>query len=89
MDANGAVTQAYEDLRSSYLEGAGSMRGRALLMRRGLAAWIQAWVASSPRPPADTRRPRVVRPAVDRGCEEELIHLLTTMTLSNFQEAIA
>ena len=89
MDANGAVTQAYEDLRSSYLEGPGSMRGRALLMRRGLGAWIQAWVASSPRPPANHRRPRVARLAVDLGCEEELIHLLSTMALSNFQETIA
>ena len=86
MDANEAVTRAYEDLRSSY---PGNMRGRALLMRRGLAAWMQVWDASSPRPPANPRRPRVTWPAVDRGCEEELIQLLSTMALSNFQEATA
>lgn len=83
------MTRAYEDLRSSHLQGAGSLRGRALVIHRGVAAWMQVWVASSASPRLDTQPGRVDRLAVSRGCEEELIHVLATMALSSFQEAMA
>jgi hypothetical protein len=74
----------YEALRRGVLDGgAGDReRGLALLMRRGLAAWIRAWSACTvPAGTADGARhePAIaVLPSV-RG---EVTRLLVTMALS-------
>lgn len=54
-----------------------------------MAAWIDAWRATGPPVSFVLRERGVERPAVARGCEQELIDLLATMALTSFQEVSA
>jgi hypothetical protein len=77
----------YETLRSYALErhGPPSRDGLVILLRHGMAAWINAWSrVSAPRPePVQAHKSL---PIPDEA-SVEVVHLLATMTLSHFQEA--
>jgi hypothetical protein len=72
----------YEALRRGVLEGSRGDRelGLALLMRRGMAAWIRAWsaCAASPTTEGPSRASAMALPA---GLRDDVTRLLVTMAL--------
>ncbi len=62
--------------------------GLAVLLRQGVAAWMEAWsgipAAPVPRLPADERP----NPWPD-SMNTELVHLLASMALEHIQEVVA
>ena len=74
----------YEAVRRAVREGARGDRdlGLALLMRRGMAAWIQAWSRCA-APPAPSH-PSVARDmlAFPPGLRGDVTRLLVTMALT-------
>jgi hypothetical protein len=80
---NGAAVD-YEALRCAVLEGTRGDRdvGLALLMRRGMAAWIRAWsTCAAPAVPTErrTQREALALPGSLRG---DVTRLLVTMALT-------
>lgn len=75
---------AYEVLRAQATEGAGSggspARGLALLLRSGLAGWMQAWVHLVGSP-AQVPQPRRPEPRTPFELSAELAIILTQMAL--------
>lgn len=79
----------YEDLRREALaRGVGSSNlGAGLLVSRGMAAWMRAWVEILPsreRTPREAARSDEVLPAAGR---EEIVTVLAHMALGARQEA--
>lgn len=70
MVGNSDLAQGYEDLRNWAIgssTGGGVARGLALLLRRGMPAWMQAWLQHTPAtgaPHVAPVRPTPSRPAV-------------------------
>jgi hypothetical protein len=84
------MAEQYEALRSDVLDFDGhtrAVRGLALLMRHGMAVWMQGV--------SETRVPALVssRCASERplpvGIEQSLVDILATMTLATTAEVIA
>ena len=90
-DADAVPTAAqtdYEALRRALLEGHGGERelGLALLMRRGMAAWIRAWSACvTPAPPVQELGCGAQMP-LPAGVRGEITRLLVTMAFSAHQK---
>lgn len=86
-------TARYEDLRQEVLEtGSGPMRlgrGRALVVRRGVVTWMQAWPrqASSTLPESRATTPTVLPlPSLPSLLRPQLVQILVTTILSNRPE---
>lgn len=76
----GADVERYERLRACALGGGpdGQRLGLALMERRGLAAWAQAWHETAPAPsPAPAR----AAPGAPAGCGE-VVAVLAAMALA-------
>ncbi|HUC76856.1 MAG TPA: hypothetical protein VMS04_16250 [Vicinamibacterales bacterium] len=73
----------YETLRRAVLEGTRGDRdlGLALLMRRGMAAWIRAW-STCAAPTTGERRPQETVQALPAGLRGDVARLLVTMVLT-------
>lgn len=80
-----AITERYEALRSAILAHRTSdeRRGLALLVRDGVAAWIDAWARCAPAP-SSAGAPLRERSAVP--LPTAVVSLLATMVLSTLQE---
>jgi len=80
----------YEELRGRVLAGRtlGSRLGLSLLLRSGMAAWMQGWAACSPVEPAAQAVASRVEPLPDERCAE-VVSVLCSMALSNLREANA
>jgi len=78
----------YEALRSHMRERDTSARhGLAVLLRQGVAAWMEAWSKLPAAPPsrsADDERPKPC-PLPD-GASAEVVHVLAAMTLGHVEE---
>jgi hypothetical protein len=76
----------YEELRSQVLDGGGCHHGlgMALLLRQGMAAWMKAWMESTPRVPDDRRTTPAA--ALPENGHHEIVAILATMALSHCQE---
>jgi hypothetical protein len=74
------VRSAYEALREQALEGSAGRHelGFTLLVRRGVAAWMQACAS---RPPASPLALSAVHSLVPPGLQSELTQLLAAMAL--------
>lgn len=79
---HGAVDD-YEGLRRAVLEGTHGDRdlGRALLIRRGMAAWIRAW-STCGAPASSERRPDAEGLPLPAGLRGDVTRLLVTMALT-------
>jgi len=81
----------YETLRAYAVEHhvSASRDGLVVLLRQGVAAWMEAWstLATPPAPPMQTQRQRL-SPMPDK-VGAEVVHILATMTLGHLQEAHA
>ena len=79
----------YEALRSGVLEGIRGDHdmGLALLMRRGMAAWIRAWSACTAASVAPDRLGCGSAPALSGGLRPDVARLLVTMALTAYMEA--
>jgi hypothetical protein len=73
----------YEGLRRAVLEGTRGDRdlGRALLMRRGMAAWIRAWSTGGASASSE-RRPHAEGLPLPAGLRGDITRLLVTMALT-------
>jgi hypothetical protein len=79
------VVERYEELRGVALGTTAPVHGRglALILRRGMVAWMQAW--SECAPAASTRvQPRV--PRAEAIPRPEVVALLTEMAISAASE---
>lgn len=78
----------YEQLRCSVLELRFSddhRGGLALLMREGLAAWIEAWsLCLMPATPAVASPPQE-EPLLPQGLHGEMVHVLANIALNRLQ----
>ena len=82
--ADPTLAERYESLRQDVVELCGrGVHGRALLMFKGMAAWMRCAGETAPSPrPAATSESRL--PA---GIEQNLIHLVANMTLTTARES--
>jgi hypothetical protein len=81
----------YESLRAYTVErhATSSRDGLVVLLRQGVAAWMQAWSklpAPPPRPAAGERQPPSSLPD---DATTQVVRILATMTLSHIQEVHA
>ena len=79
------LAERYESLRQDVVELSGrTVHGRALLMFKGMAAWMRCAndTVPSPMPAASPSESRL--PA---GIEQNLIHLVANMTLATARES--
>lgn len=82
-------TARYEALRRNVLEShrpteAGD--GLAVLLRRGLAAWMDAWSKLPAAPPMRAAQDERQRQPLPDGTSTEVIHVLAAMALEHIQE---
>lgn len=83
----GSLVEDYEAVRQEALEcGGRAVHGRALLRFKGMAAWMKG-VAEAPRRVVPVTPPEGLR--LPAGIEENLIHILATMTLTTALEGMA
>jgi hypothetical protein len=78
------MVSRYEEIRSNMIRAVSERQGLSLILHRGLAAWIRAWMTISPTPPTTQIPP-------DRGIETDdatarIVSIITTMVLSNPKE---
>lgn len=79
------LAERYESLRQDVVEWSGrGAHGRALLMFKGMAAWMRCADETAARPtpaasPSESRLPA--------GIEQNLIHLVANMTLATARES--
>lgn len=78
------ATVDYEALRGAVLDGTRGDRdlGLALLMRRGMAAWIRAWSACATCPGPTEGGTHGDALALPAGLRGDLTRLLVTMALT-------
>lgn len=86
-----ALAERYEALRHSVVELSGRgqtmMRGRALLMLKGMAAWMKCvHEVSMPSPPPAAPSNGLRLPV---GIEQNLVDIVATMALATALEVIA
>jgi hypothetical protein len=79
-----SATVDYEALRRAVLDGSrgkGDL-GFALLICRGMAAWIRAWSACAAPPPSRTGVAGDATPTLLTGVRGDVTRLLVTMALT-------
>ncbi len=84
-------TTRYEELRRQILEEPrGSGWGRALLRRRGLMAWMQAWPSDKETGPEATgpAEPSTPATALPAGLCGEITRILVNMILDQTKEPL-
>jgi hypothetical protein len=96
MDSNDGdtITPRYESLRDSVAHptaGAQDLRGLAVLLRQGTAAWMH-WARAPSRGaicvPADAdTMPRAPKAPWPEGIDPLLVHIVTAMALAHAKEA--
>ena len=86
-------TGRYEDLRRQVQEEGSPPRnggwGRALVIRHGLAAWMQAWprhAATTLREPRALATPPLHEPPIPAVLHPQVTHILVNMILSTHTE---
>jgi hypothetical protein len=84
------LVECYEVLRKAVVEGGGcarALRGRTLLMLKGMAAWMKCTGEISWRSPVPvaSRNESPLPP----GSEQNLVEIMATMVLANAMEGIA
>lgn len=90
--AGDALVERYEALRQDVVDGDGqgrAVRGLALLMRRGMAAWMRCIgdEAKSAEQPVTAGAAADLR--LPAGIEQHLIAILATMVMTNALEDLA
>ena len=86
-DPGELLVARYEQLRCGVLEGrfSGDRHGLALLIREGMAAWIEAWsLCLIPATPAVTS-PQQEASLLPQGLHGEMVHVLANITLNQLQ----
>ena len=75
------IEAGYEALRTQAMGGrpVESPRGLALVLTRGLPAWVRAWAVSPPVPPVPV--PAADRHVTTEGIGVEVVRVLTEMVL--------
>lgn len=89
---NDGLIARYEELRRQVLGRSGMQaQGLALLMRRGMSAWMQAWsqCAALPLVPLVPAQPTDDQEICPVQLHQEVAMLLTNMVLFARQEVIA
>jgi hypothetical protein len=86
-----ALTAGYEALRDHAIEPAydGARHGIALLLRQGVAAWLQVACETAATATPDTA-PAVPSPrscALPAGVSADVVHVLAAMALQHVEEA--
>ena len=84
--------ERYEVLRAHAVErhASASRDGLVVLLRQGVAAWMDAWLPAPwtpPAPPAQTERQRPS--PLPEQASSEVVRILAAMTLSHIQEVHA
>ena len=83
------MVSRYEEIRSNMIRadgiGVSERQGLSLILHRGLAAWIRAWIDNQSRTPGDANT------HTERGIETgdvtaRIVSIITTMVLSNPKE---
>lgn len=84
-----ALVAHYEALRHVVVDSGGgyTARGRALLMRKGMAAWMNGLEVASPQ--AAAPRAASAERQWPTGIEKHLVDILTTMALATAMEIVA
>ncbi len=86
----GGLVDGYEALRRTALNGARAGcpgYGLAILIRRGLAGWIQACLCAAPPVPVPSAPRGDLRGTLPLGVESEMVPVLAAMALSTSWEA--
>ena len=81
--------EAYEGLRRQavQLDGAAEyLESRAILMRRGLAAWAQLRLSIAPPRPAESHSQSACQPPILTPPGAELVRLVASLILSTRRE---
>ena len=84
-------TSRYETLRNHALERniAVGRFGLAVLLRQGVAAWLEAWSKGPTPPPQPVQRESMWPCSLPVGSNAEVVNVLTAMTLGHLQEVRA
>ncbi len=80
----------YEALRVLILDGqiAIAQHGLAVLLRQGMAVWMDEW-AKMPVPPPRVARDEHPRPGpLPEGASADVIRVLVAMTMGHFQQEV-
>lgn len=80
--------ERYEALRNRALDphhAVTAREGLAVLLRHGMASWMEAWSTMPPAATPTMSSPRE-RPPLPDDATAELVRVLTSMTLSHLQE---
>ncbi|UCF67420.1 MAG: hypothetical protein JSV80_16890 [Acidobacteriota bacterium] len=86
-----ALVARYERLRRCACEPhlGQERRGLALLLRHGMAAWIEAWLSCAVRDVPAIAAADADKPVLPDSVRSELIHVLAGMTWNRLQEICA
>lgn len=85
------LTPRYEVLRAGVVRAdrnGADLRGLALLMRQGTAAWMH-WVGTAEAIVAATPRPQPRAPTWPEGIDPALVHIVAAMALAHVREVRA
>jgi len=78
----------YEALRNQAMEHHAPVarHGLAVLLRQGVAAWMEAW-CKVPAPPSRSAEDERLKPCpLPAGASAEVVHVLAAMTLGHVEE---
>lgn len=86
---SGGLVERYEELRERVLRGttAGCRLGLALLLREGMAGWLEGWARCADAAPP-TSSPAASTPSHE-GARGELVRVLAAMALGGLKGAEA
>jgi hypothetical protein len=86
--SSGKMEEHYEELRHNALAGRreASNWGLALFCRRGMLAWMKAWLACAPVKDVPIRKKIEGRPDVPQDIRGNMIMLLVNMVLDGRKE---
>lgn len=83
-----ALVSRYEEVRGQVIRchggGASKGQGLALMLHKGLAAWLRAWLKAPPVRPI--KLVPVVRKTEDNNVTAQIVSIIATMALNNEQE---
>ena len=89
---NDGLISRYEELRQQALgrpSGFARGQGLALLMRSGIAGWMQSWAPCLVKVPAPPKERLDEDESFPLAMHREVTMILTAMVLNGYQEAIA